>query len=141
MYGYSPDGDALVFLDCFGLTRVSLPRTCKTDRKVRGGGAASVSFSADGRRALTWQDFADRVIVWELPGLKALYRFERGERAPAQLHPDGARLVTLGRDALTLTLIGLEGDARDRVPLTGGEALPPVSVPGETTDPPRALAV
>ncbi len=139
MYGFTPDGAALVFVDCFALTRLSLPRTCKSDRKIRGGVTSGVSISADGSRALTWQRGPDRLILWELPTLKALRRFERGELpGGAQLHPDGARLITLEDDALAL--LDAAANARSvlgRVPLTGGRTLPPARVPATRREPAR----
>ncbi|MCA9692562.1 MAG: hypothetical protein KC636_23385, partial [Myxococcales bacterium] len=119
MYAFTPDGATLLFVDCFSLTRVILPGKVKNDRKVTGSSGAHVSVSSDGAQALSWQDAFNRVILWELPALKASRRLDRFAHSKAWLHWKGGALVKHGVDALEI--VDLATDASESFSLAGGE--------------------
>ena len=57
MYGFSEDEQHLLFMDCFGLTRLSLPNQVKTDSKISGSESAGrVTVSRDGSLAASHED-------------------------------------------------------------------------------------
>ena len=43
MYGFSQDEQLLLFMDCFGLTRLSGAKQVKTDRKIMGSDSAGLA--------------------------------------------------------------------------------------------------
>ena len=70
MYGFSEDEKTLVFMDCFGLTRLSRPKQVKTDGKISGSESAGrVTISRDGSFAASYEDLWDKSVIWALPEL------------------------------------------------------------------------
>lgn len=95
MYGFSEDEQLLVFMDCFGLTRLSRPKQVKTDTAVSGSEASGLaSVSADGTLGASYEDLWDKSILWALPQLKSAKRFDRFRERNVIAHPDGLHYLT-----------------------------------------------
>ena len=94
MYGFSHDEKHLLFIDCFGLTRLSAPKKVKTDRKITGsdgGGIATVS--RDGSLAGSYEDLWDKSVVWTFPELKSALRLDRFRAGGLVVHPEGSHYI------------------------------------------------
>jgi hypothetical protein len=141
MYGFSEDEQHLLFMDCFGLTRLSRAKAVKTDAKISGSESAGlVSVAADGSAAATYEDLWDKSVLWAFPELKSAVRFDRFRERGVVVHPDGRHYLVLEAGQLAIkplsktVLLPLRLDAPKpskqaarkevRVPLAGGEELP-----------------
>ena len=103
MYAFSEDERHLLFMDGFGLTRLSLPSQAKTDVKISGSeSAGNVTMSRDGSVAVTHEDLWDKSVVWSLPELRPSKRFERFENRGAIVHPAGTHFIVYEVGALKL---------------------------------------
>jgi len=145
MYGFSEDEDHLLFMDSFGLTRLSRPKQAKTDTKISGSEAAGrVTVSRDGSAAASYEDSWDKTVVWSFPELKSAKRFDRFQEREAIVHPEGAHYIVPERGTLVIkpltkaVLLPLRLDApAEATPksakpvtleLTGGEELPTLAL-------------
>jgi hypothetical protein len=148
MYGFSEDEQHLLFMDCFGLTRLSLPNQVKTDSKISGSeSAARVTVSRDGSLAASHEDLWDKSVIWSFPELRPAKRFERFEQRRLLIHPAGTHSIVCENDELRLepvkktVLLPLRLDAPADVSkpgsepavvrLDGGEQLPALAFGGE----------
>ena len=143
MYGFSQDEQLLLFMDCFGLTRLSRPKQAKTDAKVSGSESSGlVSVSADGTLGASYEDLWDKSVLWLLPEFKSSKRFDRFREREAVAHPDGAHYLTNEYGSLKIkpvsktVLLPMRIDpprppkkasaTEVTVDLSGGETLPPI---------------
>lgn len=112
MYAFSRDESLLLFMDGFGLTRMSQPAAAKrakgvwqlkTDTKIMGSEAVGrVSVAASGELAATYEDLWDKSVLWALPELRASKRFDRFRESGVIMHPEGSHHIVLERDQLRL---------------------------------------
>lgn len=112
MYAFSRDEHLLLFLDGFGLTRMSQPSEAKrakgvwqlkTDAKIMGSESAGrVSVSASGELAATHEDLWDKSVIWALPELRPSKRFDRFREKGVVVHPEGTHHIVLEHDHLRL---------------------------------------
>lgn len=103
MYGFSEDEKTLVFMDCFGLTRLSRPKQVKTDGKISGSESAGrVTISRDGSFAASYEDLWDKSVIWALPELKSAKRFDRFREKGAIVHPEGTHYIVDDHQGLRL---------------------------------------
>lgn len=103
MYGFSEDENHLLFMDCFGLTRLSRPNKTKTDTKISGSESAGrATVSRDGSAAVSHEDGWDKTIVWSFPELKPAKRFDRFREKQAMVHPEGAHFIVPEYGALKI---------------------------------------
>ncbi|MCA9663800.1 MAG: hypothetical protein KC486_36065 [Myxococcales bacterium] len=93
MYRFSPGDKAVLFLDCFGLTRLELPRKVKTDRKVRGSWDSTVSLSDRGDQAMVYDANWWRTYAYEFPALKPSHKYERFRPKEAQVLGSGKHML------------------------------------------------
>ncbi|MFO7565878.1 MAG: hypothetical protein R6X02_24765 [Enhygromyxa sp.] len=159
MYGFSEDEQLLVFMDCFGLTRLRRPKQVKTDGKISGSESAGrVTVSRDGSFAASYEDLWDKSVIWALPELKSAKRFDRFRERGAMVHPGGTHYIVDDSSGLRLeplskrVLLPLRLDAPpDAAPtgtgpvtlsLTGGELRAKLSLGGDgRPDVPMSLRV
>jgi hypothetical protein len=148
MYGFSEDEQHLLFMDCFGLTRLSLPRSVKTDPKISGSESSGrVTVSRDGELAASYEDLWDKAVIWSFPEMRPAKRFGRFEQRGVIVHPAGTHSIICEHDQLKLeplkktVLLPLRLDAPADVhqlitgpvyaSLDGGEQLSAVAFGGE----------
>ncbi|MEZ4384430.1 MAG: hypothetical protein R3A79_24085 [Nannocystaceae bacterium] len=106
MFRFSPGDKAVLFLDCFGLTRLELPNKVKTDRKVRGSWDSGVSLSDRGDQALVYDATWWRTYAYEFPALKPSHTFDRFQAKEAQVLGGGKHMLV--EYAAVQTLAGKE---------------------------------
>lgn len=147
MYGFSEDEKLLVFMDCFGLTRLSRPKQVKTDGKISGSESAGrVTISRDGSFAASYEDLWDKSVIWALPELKSAKRFDRFRERGAMVHPEGThyivddgglRLEPLTKRVLLPLRLDAPAEAKPAsagpitLDLAGGEQRPDLSLGGD----------
>ncbi len=103
MYRFSPNDRAVLFLDCFGATRIELPNKVKTIRTIRGGWDSPVTMSQAGDRALIYDGDWGRLHAFDFPSLKASHKYQRFEHGLSFLLADGTRMLNGEK------IIGLDG--------------------------------
>ena len=89
MHAFSSDGQHVVFVDAFGLTRLTLPKKLKTDKASPGShlrlnGSLVLAHSARNNQAMLWD-------VSSLKKVKVAFRFSPYE--PTALANDGAHVL------------------------------------------------
>lgn len=112
MYAFSRDEHLLLFMDGFGLTRMSQPSEAKrakgvwqlkTDAKIMGSESAGrVSVAASGEVAATYEDLWDKSVIWSLPELRPSKRFDRFREKGVVVHPEGTHHIVLEGGQLRL---------------------------------------
>lgn len=102
MYNFTSDGTHLLFLDCFGLTRLSRPNKVKTSKQLRGSWCGLAQLSHAGDRALVYAPDQSLLRLLEFPGLTSARSYKKYELLRPGLHPDGAHLI---QDGLSTTQI------------------------------------
>ncbi len=94
MYAFSEDETHLLFMDCFGLTRLSRPSQLETDTKIMGSESAGlVSVAADASAAASYEDLWDKVVLWTFPKLRSAKRFDRFRERGTMIHPEGTHYL------------------------------------------------
>jgi hypothetical protein len=148
MYAFSEDEKHLLFMDGFGLTRLSRPKAVKTDPKISGSESGGlISVARDGSVAASYEDLWDKSVIWEFPALKPSQRFDRFRERGAMIVPAGTHYAVIDDDALRLTplrkgvLLPMRLDAppepRERsnepvsLTLAGGEQRPALALGGD----------
>jgi hypothetical protein len=112
MYAFSRDEHLLLFMDGFGLTRMTQPSEAKrakgvwqlkTDATIMGSESAGrVSVSASGELAATYEDLWDKSVIWSLPELRPSKRFDRFREKGVVVHPEGTHHIVLEGGQLRL---------------------------------------
>ncbi len=127
MHRFRPDDSAVLFLDCFGLTRLELPKKVKTDRKIRGGWEGLMGLSDAGDQALVYDADFWRTYAYSFPAFKPSHRYKRFEWREALLLADGDHMLV---NNVVRTLDGRETGRLDTTPT---RILAPLTV-GEPRD-------
>jgi hypothetical protein len=158
MYGFSEDEKHLLFMDGFGLTRLSRPAKVKTDVKISGSESAGlVTVSRDGSVAASFEDLWDKSVIWSFPELKPAKRFDRFRESKAIVHPEGTHYIVPDGRGLRLeplikrVLLPLRLDApvdtkaapaaAVTLDLSGGEELPALKLGEGRPDAPVPLRI
>jgi hypothetical protein len=112
MYAFSRDEHLLLFMDGFGLTRMSQPLPAKrakgawqlaNEPKIMGSESfGRVSVSASGEAGATYEDLWDKSVIWALPELRPSKRFDRFRESGVIVHPEGTHHIVLEHDHLRL---------------------------------------
>lgn len=93
MFRFCPDDSTVLFLDCFGLTRLTQPKKLKTDRQISWGSDSSLTLSEHGDQALLHDSNRRRADVYTLPALKREHILDQFESKIVHLLPDGRHLL------------------------------------------------
>ena len=102
MYVFSEDEQHLLFMDCFGLTRLSFPNHLVTERRNSGSESGGrVSISRDGSVAISYADLLDKTVLWTFPGLRPAQRLGYSGRG-ALVHPEGTHAIIEAYSGLRL---------------------------------------
>lgn len=123
MFRFSPGDEAVIFLDCFGVTRLQLPKKVKTDRKVRGTWGSLLSLSDGGEQAMVYDQQWWRTYAYEFPALKPSHKYDRFEWQNAQVLGDGEHMLVEHEIVRTL-----EGTQTGKVKGGTAKVLPPLDL-------------
>lgn len=103
MYAFSQDEAHLLFMDGFGLTRLTRPKQAKTDTKITGSESGGmVSVAADASAAASYEDLWDKSVLWAFPELRASKRFDRFRERGVVVHPEGSHYLVLEHATLRI---------------------------------------
>lgn len=124
MYVFTKEDETLVFMDMFGLTRLTFPKKIKTDRNQQGSLLfSSMSMDESNSILYTYRPFEEMAALWGLPALKVAQKFKRYKHTKGTLSPDGRRIIYV--DGFTLKIDLYSGsDECVEVDLTPASGVP-----------------